>query len=376
VILSVAAGVAAANNYYAQSLLVDMAVDLGIPKAENALVATAAQLGLMLGVLFLLPLGDRFERRQILIYSALGTAIAALGIAFTPNFALLFLFSFGLGLMTLIPYLLPPFAAQLANQQERGRILGIVLTGQFTGILLARLVSGTLAEVIGWRGVYVCAAIAMVLLMFVFQRQLPLQHPPISLEYGQLLRSLWPLMQRHRILRQSCLIQAMLFGSFIACWCGLNFFVAGPPYYFGSAATGLFGLVGLCSILAARRVGRWVDRYGARLIVGFAILLTCVSVVCLGLLSQFLWGLVLGFCLLDLGIQSAFIANQTRVFGLDANARNRLGTLFFVSAFLGGALGSGLVTLTWDAGGWTAVCGIGGLFCAIATFAHLKSPPE
>lgn len=252
-------------------------------------------------MLLLVPLGDIFERSRILILSALGAAITALGMALAPTLPLLLLGSFGLGLMTLVPYLLPPFAAQLVPENQRGRLLGIILSGQFTGLLLARLVSGSLAEVIGWRWVYALAAVAMALLALIFWQRLPQQHPQATLSYRQLITSLWPLFQRQQLLRQSSLIQGMLFGSFIACWSALALFVAGPPYHYGTAATGLFGLVGLCSILAARPVGGWVDRFGARRVVGVGILLTALGWLSLGLAGRQLWGLLLGLPWLILG---------------------------------------------------------------------------
>ncbi|WP_457767932.1 MFS transporter [Cyanobium sp. ULC084] len=351
-LLALAVGVSVANPFYSQSLLPPIAAELGLAAGTAVLVPAATQWGLAASLLLLLPLGDRLDRRRLLVGAAAGMALACLAIVLAPGFSLLLPAFFALGLCALVPYLLPPFVAELTPESRRGQVLGTLLSGQFSGLLLARSFSGVLAELAGWRTIYAVSAVLMLAVAMLFRSRLPHQLPPRPLGYLALQRSLLQLWFRYPALRQACLRQALLFGAFMATWSALALQLAAPPWRFAPAAIGAFGLVGLVSITAARPIGRLVDRHGPDRIVRAGCLLGLVGLLLLAIGSSSLLALVLGMACLDLGVQGAFVAHQTTVFSLDAEARTRLGTWLFFTAYLGAALCSGLLAHYWASWHW------------------------
>lgn len=351
-LLALAVGISVANPFYSQSLLPPIAADLGLDAGVSVLVPAATQWGLSASLLLLLPLGDRLERRRLLVVSAAGMALACLAIVLAPSFRLLLPAFFAVGLCALVPYLLPPFLAELTPEARRGQVLGTLLSGQFSGLLLARSFSGVMAELAGWRAIYVLSALLMLGVALLFRQRLPRQQPPQPLGYLALQRSQLQLWLRYPALRQACLRQALLFGAFMAIWSGLALHLAAPPWRFGPAAIGAFGLVGLVSIAAARPIGRLVDRHGPGLIVRAGCLLGLSGLLLLAFGAGSLVSLVIGMACLDLGVQGAYVAHQTTVLSLDGTARTRLGTWLFFTAYLGAALCSLLVAHVWDSWQW------------------------
>ncbi len=351
-LLALAVGVSVANPFYSQSLLPPIAAELGLPPGTAVLVPAATQWGLAASLLLLLPLGDQLERRRLLVGAAAGMALACLAIVLAPGFGLLLPAFFAVGLCALVPYLLPPFVAQLTPDARRGLVLGTLLSGQFSGLLLSRTFSGLLAELAGWRTIYAVSALLMIAVAVLFRSRLPRQRPPRPLSYLALQRSQLQLWLRYPALRQACLRQALLFGAFMATWSALALHLAAPPWRFGPAAIGAFGLVGLVSIAAARPIGRLVDTHGPRQVVRAGCLLGLAGLLLLAFGSSSLIALVIGMACLDLGVQGTYVAHQTTVLSLDAAARTRLGTWLFFTAYLGAALCSQLVARFWASWHW------------------------
>ncbi|MFM7675215.1 MAG: MFS transporter [Synechococcus sp.] len=351
-LLALAVGVSVANPFYSQSLLPPIAEALRLAPGTAVLVPAATQWGLAASLLLLLPLGDRLERRRLLVGAALGMAVACLSIVVAPGFEQLLPAFFAVGLCALVPYLLPPFVAQLTPDDRRGRVLGTLLSGQFSGLLLARTFSGVLAELAGWRAIYAVSAVVMVAVAALFRLRLPRQRPPHPPGYLALQRSELRLWLRYPALRQACLRQAFLFGAFMAIWSGLALHLAAPPWRLGPAAIGAFGLVGLVSISAARPIGRLVDRHGPRQVVRVGCLVALVGLLLLAFGANSLLALGIGMACLDLGVQGTYVAHQTTVLSLDAEARTRLGTWLFFTAYLGAALCSQFVAHAWARWEW------------------------
>ncbi|MCT0224758.1 MFS transporter [Synechococcus sp. CS-1328] len=345
-------GVSVANPFYSQSLLPPIAAALGLTAGTAVLVPAVTQWGLSASLLLLLPLGDRLERRRLLVGASLGMAVACLAIVIAPDFAQLLPAFFLVGLFALVPYLLPPFVAQLTPESQRGQVLGTLLSGQFSGLLLARTFSGVLAELAGWKTIYAVSAVLMVAVAALFRTRLPRQRPASPPGYLALQRSQLQLWLRYPALRQACLRQALLFGAFMATWSALALHLAAPPWRLGPAAIGCFGLVGLVSISAARPIGRLVDRHGTKRIVRAGCVFALVGLLLLAFGASSLPVLVIGMACLDLGVQGAYVAHQTTVLSLDASARTRLGTWLFFTAYLGAALCSQLVAHAWASWQW------------------------
>jgi predicted MFS family arabinose efflux permease len=269
-----------------------------------------------------------------------------------------------------------PFAASLARPHLRGRVVGSIMSGLLIGVLLARVVSGYVAAQLGWRAMYWIAAALMLALALILRLILPKEQARSGMRYDQLLRSLWKLARSEPVLREVSLFGGLVFGAFSVFWVALVFFLSTPPYHYGSEVAGLFGLVGLAGATAAIVVGKLADKIQARSITGVMILVTFLSFVLFWLFGHWLWGLILGVILLDLGTQGAHISNQTRIYGLNPAANSRLNTVYMVSYFVGGSLGSLLGAYGWSVGRWNGVCLVGLLLlvAALAVYSRGVTP--
>lgn len=375
-LMAAASGLIVANLYYIQPLLAAVARGFGVPEGQAGAVATLGQLGYALGLLLIVPLGDRLDRRRLIVVTLLAVA-AALGLmALAPGLGWLALASFAVGATTVAAQIIVPLAASLAAPHERGRAVGTVMSGLLLGILLARTLSGFVGGRFGWRAMYALAAALMLGLALLLRAALPEDPPRGRLDYPALLGSLWELLRTQPVLREASLLGGLAFGAFSAFWVALAFRLAGPPFHYGSEVAGLFGLVGVAGALAASWAGALADRVDARRTSGAALLAALAAYAAFWLLGGSIWGLVLGVILLDLGVQAAHISNQTRVYSLIPEARSRLNTVYIVAYFIGGALGSALGTLAWTRLGWGGVCGVGALMllAALGVFALTPAP--
>ena len=373
-ILAIITGLSVANLYYVQSLLPLIASQLDLHAGEVFLIPTAIQIGLALALLLLLPIGDSRERRRMLILSALGMGVACAAIGLLPSFSLLLLAFFLLGLTALVPYLLPAYVSALVPDAFRGRTLGLILSGQFTGMLLSRSVSGLVGQYLGWRTIFLSSAVVMVGVACWIRSQLPREQNVKPIAYLALQASQVGLLRRYSGLRQACLSQGLQFGTFMALWCGLALHLAEPPWRLNSAWIGAFGLVGIVSIVAAPHIGRLVDQFGASRLVVAATLVSLLGVTLLLCFPHSLLAIAGGLILLDLGVQGSYVANQTRVFSLDPAARSRLGCLLFFSAYLGAAIASSLVAVFWSHWHWSGLTLFGAILVLLALLSQFGGP--
>lgn len=366
-IMAVASGLSVANLYYIQPVLAEIGRTFHVSVNQVGGVTTTAQIGFALGLLLIVPLGDIYNKRRLIVSMLVAVSISLVAVALAPTFPILLVASLALGLTTVIPQMIVPFAAILANNHERGRVVGTVMSGLLIGILLARTVSGFISAHLGWRAVYWIAAGMMILLAIVLRMALPQDRSQgKTLNYGQLLASLVDLARSEPLLREVGLFGAMVFGAFNVFWVTLAFFLETPPYHYGSEVTGLFGLVGVVGALAASVIGKLADRMEARHLTGILLLISLSCFGVLALLGHWLWGLAIGVILLDLGVQGAHVSNQTRIYRLDEHIRNRANTVYMVPYFIGGSIGSFLGAYSWSVAGWNGVCAAGALLIAVA----------
>jgi len=370
--MALSVGVIVANIYYVQPLLAAMARTFSVSASMIGLVAMLTQVGTAIGMLIFVPLGDSRDRRAVLTALLLGACVALCGVATAQNLIWISIASFAVGACGAAVHVIVPFAAQLAPENSRGRVLGTVFSGLLIGILLARTFSGVVASFFGWRSVYVIAAFVMLALMLLLRARLPKVAPQSDLRWPALMRSLVDLVRDHPALRESAFLGAALLCVFSAFWTTLVFLLQTPPYHYGSSVAGLFGLVGASGALCAPLVGRFSDRRGPRFTIFLALLTTLASFVLLGVFGKVMAGLIAGVILLDVGVQSGHVANQTRIYALDANARSRLNTVYMFCYFSGGSIGSWLGAICWEYKGWPAVCafGVAVLVVALAVFAR------
>lgn len=363
-------GFAVANIYYNQPMMADMARTFGVPEAAAGAVPTATQIGYAAGLFFLTPLGDRLERRRLILVQLAALVLALVAAAVAPSFAVLTAASLLVGALSTVAQQVVPMAAHLASPDRRGRVIGIVMSGLLIGILGARTLSGFVAQYLDWRAMFWIAAGLMVAISALVRLVLPRVAPSSDLSYPQLLGSLWTLLRAEPVLREAAVVGALLFGAFSAFWSTLTLHLASPAYHLGPAAAGLFGLVGIAGVLAAPLSGRLADKGSPRRVVGFGILCVLAAFVCFARLGGSLAGLALGVLLLDLGVQGAQISNQSRIYALRADARSRLNTVYMTSYFIGGALGSATGAFAWSFDGWAGVCVAGTGMAVLALALH------
>jgi predicted MFS family arabinose efflux permease len=279
-------------------------------------------------------------------------------VASARNVGSLSIACFFVGASAATVHVIVPLAAHIAPPKERGRIVGTVLSGLLIGVLLARTFSGITGATFGWRTVYWCASILMLGLAITIRTSLDKSEPEISLKWTELMRSVLTLAREHGMLREAAVLACLLFMSFSALWTTLVFLLRTPPYHYGTTAAGLFGLLGASSAAAAPLVGRMSDRHGPERSILIAILATLAGYVLLLTFGRVLPGLIVSIALIDVGVQSGHVANQSRIYSLAPAARSRINTFYMVAFFLGGALGSYFGPLGLNLGGWTGFCAI------------------
>jgi predicted MFS family arabinose efflux permease len=358
-VMSVACGLTVSNVYLNQPLLAEIGHAFHANARQAGAVTTLTQIGYTLGILLLVPLGDALERRRLILI-LLGAVTCALTLAsLAPNLIWLATAGLLIGLTTIIPQIVIPLAASLVDADRRGQIVGRVSSGLLIGILGGRVVSGLLGATFGWRPVFAIAAVLMVALALAVANLFPRSRTIATMPYGALMRSLPALLREEPALRQACLFQAMAFGSFTAFWTALPFFLSTPPYHYGAAAAGMFGLVGIGGACAAPLVGKLADRRGPLYANGIAMSLVLLSYLIFRVGGTQLVCLIAGVLLLDVGVQANQVANQTRLFSLRPDARNRLNAVYMVCAYSGGSMGSFLGAWAWTRNGWPGVCAVG-----------------
>jgi predicted MFS family arabinose efflux permease len=364
--MAIAAAVTAANLYYCQPLLSQIARSLHMTARETADIPMLTQVGYALGLLFFAPLGDMVERRRLVTVLLLVVTVSLMGTASAPDAWVLLATSLITGMFTVVPQVMAPMASALSKPQAQGRAVGVVMGGMLIGILLARTVAGFVGTWFGWRAMYTVAAAMMVAIAVLLRAMLPVSRPDARIRYRDLLSSLIPLARKLPSLRQAAIMSGFAFGAFSAYWTTLVFFLETPPYHYGAQMAGLLGLAGVTGALAAPAVGLVSDRGYPRLASGCALL---IGMLAFGLLWTFggtIVGLAIGGIVLDLGTQANLITNQTRVYRLIPEARNRINTVFMVTYFVGGAFGTFLAGFAWSRWQWNGVCALGASFFAAA----------
>ena len=366
-VMAIACGLTAANLYYIQPLLADMGHNFAVSINQIGFTATLGQLGFAAGLLLIVPLGDKYNQHALIISMLCLLAAALLTMAFAWTIVQLSIASFAVGLTTIIPELIIPFAVSLTPSNEQGRIAGTLLSGLVAGILLARFVSGFVGEYLSWRVMYWTAATITILLAGFLHFLLPRDHSlKRKTSYPQLLSSLWGLLRSEPVLQEISIFGFLTFGAFNAFWVTLSFFLEMPPYHYGSEVAGLFSLAGLAGVLTAPTVGKFTDCRDARLVNGATLVAILLSFVLMWLTGHWLISLIFGVILFDVEIRVIQVSCQTRLYRLNPAARNRFNTIYMFISFLGGSLGTSLGTFGWSVAKWNGVCGIACFLLVIA----------
>jgi predicted MFS family arabinose efflux permease len=366
ILLAIASGVAVANIYYAQPLLDQIGRDLGVGPAGLGLVTTVTQAGYFLGLILIVPLGDLVNRRLLIVAGCVIAAAALVAVAVSPGPQMFLLASGVVGVASVVQQVINAYAAALSSPEMRGRILGIVTSGVVFGVLLARTVSGVLADVLDWRSVYVFSAILMLGLALVLARKLPPENTRSAVPYRRLVTSVVTLTLHERVFRVRALITLLIFAGFGALWGSMALPLTTAPWHLSTTEVGLFGLVGAAGAVGAARAGALADRGRAQWVTGITLVLFAISWAPIAWLPNSLIVLIIGIVILNLAGQAISVTNQLLIVEIDPTASSQLiggNTVYFAIGTGGGAIAATTVYSAW---GWSAVCLLGAGLSALA----------
>src|ERR1700712_798843 len=371
-VMTVATGLIVANLYYNQPLLDDIARAYHVSNGKVGQVAMLTQLGYACGMLLIAPLADMVRRKRLIVICLALAVFSLVAAAAAPTINLLIFSSFLIGVFSLIPQLLVPMTAHLARPEERGRKIGFVMSGLLLGILLSRTISGFIGAHFGWRAMFYIAAGIMVVIWLLLFLLLPEVEPEYKGTYKDLMRSLVTLIKKEPALRIASLRGALCFACFMVFWTTLVFLLR-LNFNKGSDIAGLFGLVGAFGAIAAGLMGRLSDKMDAYKLSTFTLLFIVASFITFIFSGNSIVGLVIGVIILDMGVQATHISNQSLIYALQPSARNRINTVYMVTYFIGGGIGTYLASIAWEQYKWTGVCFVGIALSLIAVLVHLLS---
>lgn len=354
-LLSVACAVAVGNLYWIQPLLTEIAEEFNISSAAAGNLVTATQVGYASGVLLLVPLGDSLNRKRLVPMVMIGASIALFLSAMASNYVFLLACLASVGFLTISGQLMVPLAGSLASDEQRGKILGTLSSGILSGILLSRAISGLLADIFGWRAIYFIASFVSLILAIIVARNLPPETSNVNVRYIQLLSSVIKVVQRYRSIQITLLISFCIFVVFSLFWTSLTFLLSAAPFSYSVTEIGMVGLLGFAGALAARNAGKLHDKGASVSGTGYALLAVFIAIIISGFGAQSIVLLIITVLLLDMGIQTLNVLNQTRILALEPQSRSRINTAFIVVNFVGAAAGSAMAGILWQHGGWLFV---------------------
>jgi predicted MFS family arabinose efflux permease len=363
-LITAGCAIVVANLYYCQPLLGALARSFHVSEESASLVNICSQMGYGLGLFFLVPIGDMMARRKLLIRMHGVAALSLIGLALSPTMSWLYFFSICVGVASTACQVFIPLAAHLASDDERGKVIGTVMGGLLTGILVSRTLSGLVADWWGWRSIYYVSAVFMVIMAILVWRYIPDEQPAFRGGYRSLMRSLLQLFKEQQVIRESAWIGACLFGAISAFWATMAFFLEKPPFGYSLSVIGLFGLIGAGGALISPLVGRVTDRSGPFRPMRWGVLMMVCGWIVLFDGSRSVWLVIAGIILIDMGLQSTHVPNLARNYALLPEARTRLNTIYMTAFFIGGTIGSTIGSVAWNTGRWTGVC-IAGIIMVI-----------
>jgi predicted MFS family arabinose efflux permease len=371
-VMAIATGLIVANLYYNQPLLDDIARTFHVGSGKAGQVGGLTQLGYATGMLFIAPLADMIRRKRLIMVCLALATVALIFVGMAKGINLLIAASYFVGIFSLIPQLLVPMTAHLARPEERGAKIGFVMSGLLLGILLSRTISGFVGAHLGWRAMFYIAAVIMLAIWLLLFFLLPEVEPEYTGTYGALMKSLLSLVREEPALRVAAIRGALCFACFSAFWVTLTFLLR-ENFNKGSDVAGLFGLVGAFGALAAGLMGKLSDKMDAYKLSTFTLLFIVVSFVVFYFSGHSFIGLIIGVIVMDMGVQATHISNQSLIFALRPEARNRINTIYMVAYFIGGGFGTYLAAQAWAHYKWTGVCVLGIAISVIAMAVHMLS---
>lgn len=364
--MAVIAGLTVANCYYNQPLLEMIRHDMGVSQHEANLITVVTQIGYALGLCFLIPMGDLYSRRRIIVINMSVAAVMAVFIAFSQRVWIVWGASLLLGACSVIPQFFIPIAGQYSEKKNKGRNMGIVLSGLLTGILASRVVSGYVGEWLGWREMFIIAALIMIVCMILTLKIMPQIDSNYIGTYRGLMKSVFHIVANNARIRLYAIRAAFSFGSMMAIWSCLAFRLAQAPFFSGSEMVGTLGMCGIAGALAASGLGKLVNQWGIRRMSLYGACLQLVAWTTAYLFGDTYMGLIVAIIMVDIGLQCLQLSNQSGCIQEMPEASNRANTIFMTTYFIGGSFGTYCAGLAWTHEGWMGVCAVGAVLAAIS----------
>jgi len=353
-LMAVTAGVCAANIYYNQPILKDIALSFGLQAGDVGLISVLAQAGYGMGLFFLTPMGDKINRKKLILLLQLLLIGALLGMAFINELHGIYFMSLLIGLLAVAAQVILPMAASL-DKENRGRTVGIIFTGILVGILSARVFSGYITGWLGWRYVYGISAGMVLLTAIMVLQSLPDVSAQFAGNYAQLLSSTIAQVRRFALLRRTALLGALVFGAFSSFWTTLTFHLSGAPFYYKSNIIGLFGIIAIGGALAAPVFGKLADKGNPARSQVITVSMVIIGILLIKVFPYNIMSFVVAVLLLDIGVQATQVTNIATIYTLDETAHSRINTVYMTTYFTGGALGTFVGIQCWKLGGWPLV---------------------
>ena len=371
--MAVIAGLTVANCYYNQPLLEMIRHDMDVSQHEANLITVVTQIGYALGLCFLIPMGDLYSRRRIIVINMSVAAVMAVIIAFAQRVWIVWGASLLLGACSVIPQFFIPIAGQYSEKKNKSRNMGIVLSGLLTGILASRVVSGYVGEWLGWREMFIIAALIMIVCMILTLKIMPQIDSNYIGTYRGLMKSVFHIVANNARIRLYAIRAAFSFGSMMAIWSCLAFRLAQAPFFSGSEMVGTLGMCGIAGALAASGLGKLVNQWGIRRMSLYGACLQLVAWTTAYLFGDTYMGLIVAIILVDIGLQCLQLSNQSGCIQEMPEASNRANTIFMTTYFIGGSFGTYCAGLAWTHEGWMGVCAVGAVLAAISLFITICS---
>ncbi len=357
--MAVIGGLTVANLYYNQPLLEAMRQSLEATELQANFITFITQIGYATGLILVVPLADKVSRRKIITVNMSVAVICCLAIALADNIRVIWLASLVLGCNSVVPQMFIPVASHFSKPENKSRNMGIVLTGLLSGVLGARVLSGYIGELAGWRTMFAIGAVIMAACLVCMLRTLPVMPSSFDGSYGKLMKSIGSIYRSFPAVRIYALRGGLSFGSMMAIWSCMAFHLAGAPFHAGSDAVGMLGLCGLAGAMAASGIGKYIPRFGIEKFCLAGNILQFAAWIIAYVFSDGYAGLVVAIMLVDVGAQCYQLSNQSGCLALVPQATNRCNTIFMSHLFAGGSLGTLCAGIAWDCGGWDAVCLVG-----------------
>ncbi|MHC5594615.1 MAG: MFS transporter [Nostoc sp.] len=366
-IMAIAAGVCVANVYYNQPILKNIASSFGVTEGEAGSISVLTQVGYGLGLFFLIPLGDKINKKK-LILCLLGCLFCLLILmAFSQNIVQVWILSIAIGIATVSAQIILPLAASI-DRVTTGQTVGNIFTGILIGVLGARVFSGYIAEWLSWRYVYGFSAVMILIVIVLLNIYLPNVKNEFNGYYLELLSSTLYQLKRFSLLREASLISGLLFGVFCSFWTTLTFHLSGAPFNFQSDTIGMYGFVAIAGALMAPVFGKLADRGNSQRSLTIAVSMVIASLVIAKIAANSALAIAVAVLLLDVGVQAVQVTNVARIYTLDPQSNSRINTVYMTTYFIGGSIGTSIGLLCWNLGGWNLVTWQMLVFTAIAFF--------